>query len=79
MLVKATLPDGAVREYAAGVSVERIAESISPGLKKNAVAGKINGKAVDLSVELNEDAAVEIITLDSADGLEVLRHSAAHL
>ncbi|MCL6460148.1 MAG: threonine--tRNA ligase, partial [Gorillibacterium sp.] len=79
MLIKATLPDGAVREYAAGVTVERIAESISSGLKKNAVAGKINGKPVDLSAELNEDAAVEIITLDSADGLEVLRHSAAHL
>ncbi|WP_040950341.1 TGS domain-containing protein, partial [Gorillibacterium massiliense] len=78
-IIKATLPDGAVREYAAGVTIESIAESISSGLKKNAVAGKISGKPVDLSTPLYEDAAVEIITLDSDDGLEIMRHSSAHL
>lgn len=79
MLIKATMPDGAVREYAAGVTLERIAESISSGLKKNAIAGKVDGKLVDLSTELQGDASVAIVTLDSAEGLEVLRHSAAHL
>lgn len=79
MLIKATMPDGAVREYAAGVTLERIAESISSGLKKNAIAGKVDGKLVDLSTELHGDASVAIVTLDSAEGLEVLRHSAAHL
>jgi threonyl-tRNA synthetase len=79
MSVKVTLPDGAVREYPAGFSIEQVAESISSGLKKNAVAGKVNGKVVDLNTVLFEDAAVEIVTLDSADGLEVMRHSCAHL
>ena len=79
MVIKVTLPDGAVREYAAGVTVESIAESISAGLKKNAVGGKVNGKLVDLTTPVTEDAAVEIVTLDSPDGLFVMRHSTAHL
>jgi threonyl-tRNA synthetase len=79
MAVQITFPDGAVREYSAGTTIEQIAGSISPGLKKNAVAGKINGKMVDLNTPLEEDASIEIVTLDSADGLEVYRHSTAHL
>lgn len=79
MSVKVTLPDGAVREYPAGSTIEDVAGSISQGLKKNAVAGKVNGKVVDLNTVLMDDAAVEIVTLDSADGLEVMRHSTAHL
>lgn len=79
MSIKVTLPDGAVREYEKGTTVEQIAESISSGLKKNAVAGKINGKPVDLSRALEEDAALEIVTLDSETGLEIMRHSTAHL
>jgi threonyl-tRNA synthetase len=78
-MVKVTLPDGAVREYEQGVTIEDIAGSISSGLKKNALAGKVNGKVVDLYTELHEDAQVEIITYDSTEGLEVLRHSTAHL
>lgn len=74
-----TLPDGAVREYEAGVTVEDIAGSISSGLKKNAIAGKIDGKVVDLYTPIQQDAKVEIVTLDSEDGLEVYRHSTAHL
>lgn len=77
--VKVTLPDGAVREYPQGTTIGQVAESISPGLKKNAVAGKINGQTVDLNSPVNEDAGVEIVTLDGEDGLEVLRHSTAHL
>lgn len=77
--VKVTLPDGAVREYPKGTTVEGVAESISSGLKKNALAGKVNGKVADLATALNEDAEVAIITGDSEEGLEVLRHSGAHL
>lgn len=77
--IHVTFPDGAVRPYEAGVSIEDIAGSISSSLKKKAVAGKINGKVVDLYTPVEEDAAVEIVTLDSADGLEVYRHSTAHL
>jgi len=79
MSVKVTLPDGAVREYEAGSSIEDVAASISSGLKKNAVAGKIDGKIVDIYTPIDADAAVEIVTLDSKDGLELMRHSTAHL
>ncbi|MBD3917519.1 threonine--tRNA ligase [Paenibacillus sp. PR3] len=79
MAIKVTLPDGAVREYEAGATIDDVAASISKGLQKNAVAGKINGKVVDIYTALNEDANVEIVTLDSADGVEVYRHSTAHL
>jgi threonyl-tRNA synthetase len=79
MAVKIALPDGAVRKFEAGMSTEDIAGAISPGLKKNAVAGKVDGKAVDLSYRLERDANVEIVTLESKDGVEVYRHSAAHL
>jgi threonyl-tRNA synthetase len=78
-MVKATLPDGAVREYNERTIIADVAGSISSGLKKNAIAGKINGKVVDLTTPLNEDAKVEILTVDSQDGLEVYRHSTAHL
>ncbi|TNJ55594.1 threonine--tRNA ligase [Paenibacillus hemerocallicola] len=79
MSIKIKLPDGAVREFEAGISIEEIAGAISPGLRKNAVAGKVDGKAVDLSYRLERDAQVEIVTLESADGVKVYRHSAAHL
>ncbi|MCP1306593.1 threonine--tRNA ligase [Paenibacillus tyrfis] len=79
MAVKVTFPDGAVKEYPQGTTVEEIAGSISSGLKKNAVVGKLNGKLVDLSTPLQEDAALQIVTLDSEEGLEVYRHSTAHL
>ncbi|KKX55604.1 threonine--tRNA ligase [Brevibacillus borstelensis] len=77
--INVTFPDGAVRPYDAGVTVEEIAGSISSSLKKKAVAGKVNAKVVDLYTPIEEDAAVEIVTLDSADGVEVYRHSTAHL
>jgi len=79
MSIRITFPDGAVREYAAGTTVEEIAGSISPGLKKNAVAGKVNGKLVDVYAPIEEDATLEIVTLDTQDGLEIMRHSTAHL
>ena len=59
--------------------MNQIAESIHSGLKKQAVAARVNGRLVDLDHKLCEDAEVSIITLDSEDGLYVYRHSAAHL
>nr|WP_154895907.1 threonine--tRNA ligase [Paenibacillus xylanexedens] len=79
MAVNIKLPDGSVREYADGSSIEDVAASISSGLRKNAVAGKLDGIVVDLSTQLHEGALVEIVTFDSPDGLEVMRHSTAHL
>ncbi|PLT47197.1 Threonyl-tRNA synthetase [Paenibacillus pasadenensis] len=79
MAVEIKLPDGAARSYEAGATIEDVAGSISSGLRKNAVAGKLDGKVVDLNTPVTEGAVVEIVTLDSADGLEVYRHSTAHL
>ena len=78
-VVKITFPDGAVKEFPKGVTTEEIAASISPGLKKKAVAGKLNDGMIDLVTPIEEDGAVSIITLDSEDGLYILRHSTAHL
>ncbi len=72
-------PDGNVKSFEAGVTTEDIAGSISPGLKKKALAGKFNGQMVDLSTALETDGDIEIITPESPEGIEVLRHSTAHL
>ncbi|MFD2212473.1 threonine--tRNA ligase [Metabacillus endolithicus] len=78
-VVKIELPDGKIKECQKGISVSMLAESISPSLKKNAVAGKVNGHLVDLSYKLEQDAKVSIVTLDSEEGLQILRHSTAHV
>ncbi|GIP24482.1 threonine--tRNA ligase [Paenibacillus sp. J22TS3] len=77
--IQISLPDGSIRTYPIGTSILNIAASISPGLKKAAIAGKVDSAAVDLSRELQDDCAVEILTLDQPEGLEVYRHSTAHL
>lgn len=74
-----TFPDGAVKEFPQGITTEDIAFSISPGLKKKAVAGKLNDKLLDLRTPIKEDGSISIITLDTAEGVEILRHSSAHL
>jgi threonyl-tRNA synthetase len=79
MVIQVTLPDGKVQDFERGTTIEQIAESISTSLKKNAIAGKINGKPVDLNRPVDQDSQVEIITLDSKDGLQVYRHTTAHL
>ncbi|HBW37684.1 threonine--tRNA ligase [Desulfosporosinus sp. BICA1-9] len=78
-MLKVTLKDGSIREVEPGTTIVELASSISRGLAKVAVAGKVNDKTKDLSYPLTEDAAVEIITIDSDEGLDVLRHSTAHL
>ncbi|MBU8879660.1 threonine--tRNA ligase [Bacillus sp. FJAT-29790] len=78
-VVKLSFPDGAVKEFPKGTTTEDIAASISPGLKKKAIAGKLNGQMYDLRRPIEEDGAIEIVTQGSEDALEVLRHSSAHL
>ncbi|WP_433939506.1 threonine--tRNA ligase [Paenibacillus lautus] len=79
MSIVVTLQDGSKKEYPTQTTMIQIAESIHSGVKKHAVAAKVDGKLVDLNHELREDAEVSIITLDSEDGLYVYRHSTAHL
>ncbi|WP_414049917.1 threonine--tRNA ligase [Macrococcus animalis] len=77
--INVKFPDGNVKSFESGISTEDIAGSISPGLRKKALAGKFNGQMVDLSTALEVDGDIEIITADSSEGIEVLRHSTAHL
>jgi len=78
-MVEITLPDGSSRRYDAPVTVHQVAESIGPGLAKAAVAGEIDGRLVDTSYRIDADAALRIITARDEEGVEVLRHSTAHL
>lgn len=73
------LPDGSARQMAENATIFDVAASIGPGLARSALAGKINGKQVDLMTPVPAEAKVEIITANSADGLEVIRHSTAHV
>jgi threonyl-tRNA synthetase len=73
------LPDGAVKKFPAPVSVAEVAQSIGPGLAKAALAAKVDGKLVDTSYVIDRDAALSIVTDKDQEGIEVLRHSTAHL
>ncbi|WP_017726630.1 threonine--tRNA ligase [Halalkalibacterium ligniniphilum] len=77
--MKITFPDGAVKEFPKGTTTADIAGSISPGLKKKALAGKINDTFLDLDTPITEDGKITIIMPETEEGLEVLRHSTAHL
>ncbi|MEX0943534.1 MAG: threonine--tRNA ligase [Pseudomonadales bacterium] len=74
-----TLPDGSQKQFDHPVSIQQVAESIGPGLAKAALAGKVSDQVVDTSHVIETDAAVAIITPKDEEGLEVLRHSCAHL
>ena len=74
-----TLPDGSRREFQQGVTVHQVAESIGPGLAKAALAGRVNGKLVDVSFPIETDASVAIVTAKQEESLEIIRHSTAHL
>ena len=78
-MVQITLPDGSLREFPGPVTVAEVAASIGTGLAKAALAGKINGTVVDTSYTISTNSALSIITAKDADGLEVVRHSTAHL
>ncbi|ANQ64499.1 threonine--tRNA ligase [Staphylococcus equorum] len=72
-------PDGNSKVFDKGTTTEDIAHSISPGLRKKAVAGKLNGQLIDLTRPIDEDGSIEIVAPGSDEALEVLRHSTAHL
>jgi threonyl-tRNA synthetase len=78
-MVQITLPDGSLREFPGPVTVAEVAASIGAGLAKAALAGKVDGKVVDTSFTMAANAHLAIITGKDADGLEVVRHSTAHL
>src|SRR6185295_12861208 len=73
------LPDGSVRKFDKPVTVAELAQAIGPGLARAALAGKVSGKLVDTSHRIESDAEVAIITEKDPEGLELLRHSTAHL
>lgn len=78
-MIEVTLPDGSKREFDAQVTVGDVAASIGAGLARAALAGKVNGKLVDLSTPITENSTVAIITDKDPEGLEIIRHSTSHL
>ena len=78
-MARIKLPDGSIIEADDGVTAKQIAEKIGPGLAKAAIAAKINGNLVDLSSPINGEASIQIITSKDAEGLEIMRHSCAHI
>jgi len=78
-MAKVTLPDGSILEVADGTTVKQLSEQIGRGPAKAAIAAKVNGQLVDLSTPIDGDSAVQIITAQDEQGLEVMRHSCAHI
>lgn len=78
-MLNITLPDGSQRQFPGPVTVAEVAASIGAGLAKAALAGKVDGQVVDTSYRMEQDAALAIVTAKDADGLDVIRHSTAHL
>ena len=78
-MLEITLPDGSKREFEGPVTVAQIAASIGAGLARAALAGRVDGKLVDLSETVDHDASVAIITGKDEEGLDIIRHSTAHL
>ncbi|MGE7609219.1 threonine--tRNA ligase [Peribacillus frigoritolerans] len=78
-MIKVQFPDGQQKEYPQGITFESVAGSISSSLRKKAVAGILDKQLVDLSHKLNKDGELSILTLDSDEGLQVLRHTSAHV
>ncbi len=78
-MVAITLPDGSVRQYEKSVTVAEVAASIGPGLAKAALGGRVDGRLVDTSYRIGADARLAIVTDKNAEGLDLIRHSTAHL
>lgn len=77
--IQVTMQDGTIRRYPQGTTMLQIAESISTNLRKNAVAGKTDGKLVDMNQPILHDCHVELVTIDSEEGLQIVRHTTAHV
>ncbi len=78
-MLKITLPDGSVRTFDGPVTILQVAQSIGAGLAKNTVAGRVNGRLLDACDVISQDAKLQIITPKDQEGLEIIRHSCAHL
>ncbi len=78
-MISITLPDGSKKEFEGPVTVKEVAASIGAGLAKAAIAGKVNGKLVDTSYPITEDATLSIVTDKDPEGLDIIRHSTSHL
>ncbi|ABY43413.1 threonine--tRNA ligase [Bacillus mycoides] len=78
-MIEIKFPDGSVKEFVKGITLEEIAGAISSSLKKKAIAGKVNDQSFDLRRNIEESAKVEIIIMDSDEGIRIARHSAAHI
>ena len=78
-MIHITLPDGSQRQFPAPMTVAEVAASIGAGLAKAALAGKVDGKVVDTGYRIGQDASLAILTAKDPEGLEVIRHSTAHL
>lgn len=78
-MINIIFPDGSAKDYVKGITLEEIAASISSSLKKKAVAGKVNDQLFDLRRNIEQDAKIQIITMDSEEGIEVARHTSAHI
>ena len=78
-MIQITLPDGSQREFSGPITVAEVAQSIGPGLAKNTVAGKVDGKLVDACDTIDRNATLQIITPKDKEGVEIIRHSCAHL
>ncbi|NDU86140.1 MAG: threonine--tRNA ligase [Ferrovum sp.] len=78
-MIKIELPDGSIRSYPAPLTVAEVAQSIGPGLAKAALAGKIDGNLVDTSTLIEKDVSLALVTSKDPEGVEILRHSTAHL
>jgi len=74
-IINVTFPDGSIKEFSEGTNIGEVAKSISGRLAKEALAAEVNGKIVDLNYQLNEDAAVKILTFQDNQGKDVFRHS----
>jgi threonyl-tRNA synthetase len=78
-MVKVTLKDGSIMEYPQNITVLEVAQNISAGLAREALAGEINGKVVDLRTSISEDVALNILTFDSAGGKLAFWHTSTHI
>ena len=78
-MARIKLPDGAIIEASDGITGKQVAEKIGAGLAKAAIAAKVNGNLVDLSTPITGDVSIQIITSKDTEGLEIMRHSCAHI
>ena len=78
-MVAISLPDGTVRQYDGAVTAEQVANDIGPGLRKAAIVARIDGELADLRLTMEADAQLEIITRQSDEALDILRHDCAHV